>query len=257
MEYSFNVEHAKKYGVNQAIMIKNIAFWVTTNAANDKHYHDGRTWTYNSIEAFGKLFQFWTKRQINLCLNKLIVADVLKTGNYNKVKYDRTLWYAFSVEDDFIDSTILQKRKMDITEKSNPITQKVQPIPDTKPDTKPDEERLKPYLPLSKLLYTEHKKVDDKYMNGKNMDYIYYRWANDIRLLVEKDGRTIAEVEQVIRWVKKEGNFWFVNIMSGKKLRLQFPKLLLQMKQEGKKSGSFKGTDEELHSYDKFFGGNK
>jgi len=125
-----------------------------------------------------------------------------------------------------------------------------------KEEKKPDD-RLKPYLPLSELLYYEHKKVDDKYLKGKYLPDIWERWANDIRLLVEKDGRTIEEVEQVIKWVKTEGNFWFVNIMSGKKLRLQFPKLILQMKQEGKNPGSFKGTDKELHSYDEFFGGSK
>jgi len=119
------------------------------------------------------------------------------------------------------------------------------------------DERLKPYLPLSELLYILHKKIDDKYLNGKFLPDIWEKWANDIRMIVEKDGRTIAEVEQVIRWVKTEGNFWFVNIMSGKKLRLQFPKLLLQMKQEGRKPGSFKGTDKELHDYDEFFGGKK
>jgi len=119
------------------------------------------------------------------------------------------------------------------------------------------EDRLKPYFPLSELLYYEHKKVDSKYLRGKDVSDVLKNWANDIRLLVEKDGRTIEEIEQVIKWVKTEGNFWFVNIMSGKKLRLQFPKLLLQMKQEGKKPGSFKGTDEELHSYDEFFGGSK
>jgi len=122
---------------------------------------------------------------------------------------------------------------------------------------KDKKDRLKPYLPLSELLYYEHKKVDSKYLRGKVVSDVLKNWANDIRLLVERDGRTIEEVEQVIKWVKTEGNFWFVNIMSGKKLRLQFPKLLLQMKQEGKKPGGFKGTDKELHSYDEFFGGSK
>lgn len=257
MEYSFNVKHAEKYGVNQAIMLKHIIYWIEKNIANNKHYHDGWTWTYNSIKAFGILFPFWTERQINLCLNKLINVGILKTGNYNKNGYDRTLWYAFLIEDDFIDSSILQKRKMEFTEKKNPNTKNVKPIPDNKPNNKPDKERLKPYLPLSELLYILHKKIDDKYLKGKYLPDIWAKWANDIRLLVEKDGRTIEEIEKVIKWVKTEGNFWFVNIMSGKKLRLQFPKLILQMKQDGKKPSSFKGTDEELHSYDEFFGGNK
>ena len=134
MEYSFNVEHANNYGVNQAIILKNLIFWIQKNIANSQHYHDERTWSYNSIRAFKTLFPFWTERQINICLNKLIKANVLKTGNYNKIGYDRTLWYAFVKEEDFIDKAILHKRQMDFTEKSNRITVNVKPIPYLNPD---------------------------------------------------------------------------------------------------------------------------
>ena len=36
MEYSFNIHIAKKYGVDEAIMIKNFQFWILKNEASDK-----------------------------------------------------------------------------------------------------------------------------------------------------------------------------------------------------------------------------
>ena len=96
MTYFFDSKIAELYGVDEAIMINNFSYWINHNKANDKHFYDGRYWTYNSIDAFTKLFPFWTARQIRRVLNSLKEKDVLVTGNYNSSKYDRTIWYAFS-----------------------------------------------------------------------------------------------------------------------------------------------------------------
>ena len=48
MQYSFDTKEAMEHGVNEAIIIANIRFWVQKNKANDKHFYEGRTWTYNS-----------------------------------------------------------------------------------------------------------------------------------------------------------------------------------------------------------------
>ena len=53
MEYSFNIHIAKKYGVDEAIMIKNFQFWILKNEASEKHNHKGSYWTYNSVSSFG------------------------------------------------------------------------------------------------------------------------------------------------------------------------------------------------------------
>jgi len=134
MEYSFNTEHAKLYGVNEAIMIKNFQFWITKNKANKYSEHDGRTWTYNSTRAFKELFTFWSTGQINRILKSLISQGVLMEGNYNKLKYDRTKWYAFVTENAFIDSdnTICRKQEMDLPNVETASVEPSKPIPDTK-----------------------------------------------------------------------------------------------------------------------------
>ena len=58
-EYHFSVEIAQQYGVNEAIMLHNLAFWIRKNAVDGRHIHDGQVWTFSSVEAFTELFPFW------------------------------------------------------------------------------------------------------------------------------------------------------------------------------------------------------
>lgn len=102
MDYSFNVEHAVKYGTDNAIMIRFFQFWISTNLANRKNQFDGRTWTYNTQTALSELMPFWSRRQIQRIMSNLIEKEVLLSGNYNKMKNDQTLWYAFKNEDEFV-----------------------------------------------------------------------------------------------------------------------------------------------------------
>lgn len=99
---AFNVQTAIDYGVDEAILIQNFVFWIDKNIANKKHYHDGRTWTYNTQEAFTFLFAFWSRRQIQRILESLEKQGVIVRGNYNLTAYDRTQWYAFKDEEKWL-----------------------------------------------------------------------------------------------------------------------------------------------------------
>lgn len=59
------------------------------------------------------------------------------------------------------------------------------------------------------------------------------KWANDIRLMRERDERTEEQIEYLINWTQQH-EFWHTNILSPEKLRKQFDKLVLQVKQEKK-----------------------
>ena len=96
MEHKFNVELAKLYGVEEAIIIDNIYFWIAKNVANEKHKHDGRYWTYNSAKAFSELFPYMNEKKIYRVFKNLIDGDFLICGNFSDNKYDRTKWYSFS-----------------------------------------------------------------------------------------------------------------------------------------------------------------
>ena len=94
MEHSFDVELAKEIGLAEAILMKHFIFWISKNKHNNKHHHDGHTWTYNSVSAFDGLFVYFTSHQIRRILKSLLDKGLIKEGNYNSAKYDRTKWFA-------------------------------------------------------------------------------------------------------------------------------------------------------------------
>ena len=55
MNHSFDIAHAKEYGLPEGILINNFQFWIAKNRANGRHQHEGRTWTYNTAKALAEL----------------------------------------------------------------------------------------------------------------------------------------------------------------------------------------------------------
>lgn len=98
MNHQFNIEHAAKYGVHAAIILNHLQFWISKNAANEKHFYDGRTWTCCTAQAMTKLFPYMTERQIRYALQTLLDAGVLLKGNYSENHFDRGSWFAFNDE---------------------------------------------------------------------------------------------------------------------------------------------------------------
>ena len=96
MNHSFDVIVAKEYGLIEAILLSNLEYWIAKNIANQKNFHDGYYWTFNSTRAFTELFPYLSQRQIQKALKHLKELEIIQTGNYNKSAYDRTLWYAFT-----------------------------------------------------------------------------------------------------------------------------------------------------------------
>lgn len=126
MIHVFDTDIAEKYGVNAAIILQNVSYWVKQNEANGTNCFDGNYWTYNSRRAYQELFPYMSKRQIETAFQKLIDDGLIITGNYNKMAYDRTLWYALTQKG----KSISHFGGMDCPKKENGLHQNVQPIPD-------------------------------------------------------------------------------------------------------------------------------
>ena len=94
MIYHFDGDVAEKFGTDCATFISHMQYWIAKNAANERHFYEGRYWTYNSLSALERLFPFWTRRQIERIIRDLKKAGVLLTGHYSKNSYDRTTFYS-------------------------------------------------------------------------------------------------------------------------------------------------------------------
>jgi len=97
-ELSFNVEAARRFGVDGAVMLQGMAVWISKNRANERHFHDGRWWTYNSKAALARLFPFWTEKQLRRIVKNLNDSGALLLGNYSDGSFHNTTWYAISDE---------------------------------------------------------------------------------------------------------------------------------------------------------------
>lgn len=132
MEHSFDVDVAIKYGIEKAVILKNLTFWVLKNYANRRHIHNGLCWTYNSQKAFSELFPYLSRQKIGRHLREMESLGLIESGNFNKAGYDRTKWY--TVPSLFI----VQNQTMDCPKLNNGLFENDQPIPDSKPNNKPD-----------------------------------------------------------------------------------------------------------------------
>ena len=125
MKHSFEVEIAKEYGINCAILLDFIHYWVSVNKANDRNFHDGSYWTYNTVKAFEELFPYMTKKQIRSTLDKLETEGLIYSGNYNNSAYDRTKWYTVTEKG----LSVFPKRHIELPCRANGSDSEGNPIP--------------------------------------------------------------------------------------------------------------------------------
>lgn len=202
MEHSFDINIAKKYGIQAAILFKHLYYWISKNKANEANFYDGEYWTYNSKAAFSELFPYLTARQIDYALQKLIDDGLVITGNYNKVPYDRTLWYAITKKG----YSILQNCEMEATKLSNGNNEIVQPIPNINTDINTDinQNNIPGHqgdkCPASEIVYKgEFDVLWAEYPNKKGKDK-----ALKAYIKARKAGTTCEEVATGIRNYKAE-----------------------------------------------------
>lgn len=141
IKMQFDPGVAKELGVDCAIMLSNIDFWVDVNRKNGINLFEGRYWTYNTVKAYCELFPFWSEQNIKTILKKLITSGYLEKGRFNKKGYDKTNWYTTnpSFREGSLESS---EPRLELTnhrlESTNPLVRTNQPIPDNKQDNKPD-----------------------------------------------------------------------------------------------------------------------
>ena len=140
MEHSFDIEVAKRYGVDEAIFIQYLYFWLAKNRANGRHYYDGRYWTYNSARALAELFPYWSEDKIQRMIQRMKKQGLLLTGNYNGSRFDRTQWYTLSDEilGGYFPPCVPQKDEIQSAETENRFRRNAGAIPVTIPVIEPD-----------------------------------------------------------------------------------------------------------------------
>lgn len=144
LEHSFDTDLAAEIGMKEAVIFKNLSFWILKNEANQRHFYDGNTWTYNSVKAFSEIFYYMSPKEIRNALAKLESCGLIISGNYNSMKTDRTKWYALTEEG----KSICLKGKNHLPKKEKGFAPEGEAIPDNntnnntinKPNTKKEDD---------------------------------------------------------------------------------------------------------------------
>ena len=196
MNFSFDGDFAKEHGVNEAIMYQYFSYWIAKNKANDKHFYDGYTWTYNSQKALTELFPFWNRAKIQRIISSLENQGLLIKGNYNQLAYDRTTWYALPK----FEQSVVQNQTVNCSDLNNERFRNEQPIPInyqlTKQLTNKDIKDIVEHSPTESVPYQEVV----EYLNqktGKNFKHTSKVTQRHIRARFA-EGFTVSDFKQVI-----------------------------------------------------------
>ena len=80
-------------GLNEAIVLQQIHYWIELNKAANRNLKHGHTWTFNSYENWQEQFPFWSLSTIKRLFTQLKKRKLIITANYNKLSFDQTIWY--------------------------------------------------------------------------------------------------------------------------------------------------------------------
>lgn len=231
MQHFFDIDIAKKYGWLEAVLLNNLYYWIEKNKANSQNFHDGYYWTYNSTKAFNELFPYVSERQIKNALKHLRREGIIQTGNYNKMPYDRTLWYSFTnkgeaimkgieIDEKASNYAIVQKCPMDSAKMSNGKSDNVRPIPNNKPDINTDNNNIRSKKVFEQETFEkEFEEVWKEYPNKKGKpkakaSYIKARKSGETKeniLSGLKKYKQEIEHRKIETQFIKNGDTWFRN----------------------------------------------
>lgn len=85
---------AKEVGLNESIMLQQMHYWLLKST----HEFNQENWFYKTLEEWQLEFPFWSTMTIRRILGNLEKKKLVKVGNFNKKKFDKTKWYTINYE---------------------------------------------------------------------------------------------------------------------------------------------------------------
>ena len=215
MMHSFDIDVAREYGIEEAILLNNFLFWIKKNSANSTHIHDGKCWTYNTNKAMQELFPYLSKDKINYAIKNLVDNGLIVKGNYNKISTDRTTWYALTDKAYALmkeENPISQNSEMNFVKSRNEFRKIEKPLPDintdiNNTDKEKDIDSLHSSISKEKKRFTgvnPSKEEVEAYIKEKNFhvsaDTVisYYTNNGDMKVWRFKDGSLVRDWKRCV-----------------------------------------------------------
>ena len=182
----FDPQCATVIGLNKAVIMHNIMFWILTNSSNKRHLHDGRYWMYNSAEAFREFHPYWSGQQIKRLLRQLEDDGWILSNNYNTSSYDRTKWYAVT------DKCISQNWTVHCLKITNGKFASVPPIPENT--------QIQPENPHTPKGVVSESSAEDTEKEGGSHSASSKDHEDSFKILWNKYNKKQGEVQAAVLW---------------------------------------------------------
>lgn len=98
LEHHFPPLIAERYGVFEAVLLRDIYHWCVTNRNNGEYFLEGRWWTYQTMKGFCLRHTYWTKNQVEHIIKNCKKKGALLSGHFSDDPFNRTCWYSLTDE---------------------------------------------------------------------------------------------------------------------------------------------------------------
>lgn len=85
-------------GLNEAIVLQQIKYWIIKNQKDGRNFVDGKYWTYNSIREWQEQFPFWCEKTIKTIIKNLLDMELILSENHHPDPFKKSKWYSISEE---------------------------------------------------------------------------------------------------------------------------------------------------------------
>ena len=194
---------AREIGLNEAIMLQQMHYWLIKSS----HEFEGVKWFYKTLEDWQTEFPFWSAMTIRRTLTNLEKQKVIRIGNFNKKKFDKTKWY--TIEYQCVNRRCVQYEQTMCSNRTDGCVQFEQTYTREYTETTTENNGSKE-KPL-KVVWTEETKYIIDYLNkrtGKKYSVKTKKTAQLVHKLLD-NGFTVEDFERVIdikckQWLNNE-----------------------------------------------------
>ena len=194
---------ARELGLNEAIMLQQMHYWLIKSS----HEFEGVKWFYKTLEDWQTEFPFWSTMTIRRTLTNLEKQKVIRIGNFNKKKFDKTKWY--TIEYQCVNRRCVQYEQTMCSNRTDGCVQYEQTYTREYTETTTENNGSKE-KPL-KVVWTEETKYIIDYLNkrtGKKYSVKTKKTAQLVHKLLD-NGFTVEDFERVIdikcsQWLNNE-----------------------------------------------------
>lgn len=196
---------AKEIGLNEAIMLQQMHYWLLKSSNEFK----GVKWFYKTLEEWQTEFPFWSAMTIRRTLGSLEKQKIIKIGNFNKKKFDKTKWYTIDYQR--VNRRCVQNEQTMCSNRTDGCVQFEQTYTREYTETTTENNNNVPEEKPLKVVWTEETKHIIDYLNkrtGKKYSVKTKKTAQLIHKLLD-NGFTVEDFERVIdikckQWLNNE-----------------------------------------------------